>query len=162
MLKIAKTGKDTLMQAITRNINVFFKENLIQQSIFSLINIILTSDKELSNVNAELDLKTYLFERYSHRLENFKPNKEHVLEIDINEFQKSFQKYDRGSAIYEVIKTMLLKKKNKNKLFFYDCRKEGNEFDYSFFGKSQFLNYCLLYTSPSPRDRQKSRMPSSA
>ena len=24
------------------------------------------------------------------------------------------------------------------------------------------FNYCLLYTSPSPRDRQKSRMPSSA
>ena len=24
------------------------------------------------------------------------------------------------------------------------------------------LNPCLLYTSPSPRDRQKSRMPSSA
>ena len=27
--------------------------------------------------------------------------------------------------------------------------------------KSEFIN-CLLYTSPSPRDRQKSRMPSSA
>ena len=27
--------------------------------------------------------------------------------------------------------------------------------------KEQF-NCCLLYTSPSPRDRQKSRMPSSA
>ena len=25
-----------------------------------------------------------------------------------------------------------------------------------------FANICLLYTSPSPRDRQKSRMPSSA
>ena len=25
-----------------------------------------------------------------------------------------------------------------------------------------FTNICLLYTSPSPRDRQKSRMPSSA
>ena len=25
-----------------------------------------------------------------------------------------------------------------------------------------FYNNCLLYTSPSPRDRQKSRMPSSA
>ena len=25
-----------------------------------------------------------------------------------------------------------------------------------------YLNTCLLYTSPSPRDRQKSRMPSSA
>ena len=27
---------------------------------------------------------------------------------------------------------------------------------------SGFLRICLLYTSPSPRDRQKSRMPSSA
>ena len=26
----------------------------------------------------------------------------------------------------------------------------------------QFMCICLLYTSPSPRDRQKSRMPSSA
>ena len=26
----------------------------------------------------------------------------------------------------------------------------------------ELLNVCLLYTSPSPRDRQKSRMPSSA
>ena len=29
-------------------------------------------------------------------------------------------------------------------------------------GLREILNYCLLYTSPSPRDRQKSRMPSSA
>ena len=28
--------------------------------------------------------------------------------------------------------------------------------------KLEQLNFCLLYTSPSPRDRQKSRMPSSA
>ena len=28
--------------------------------------------------------------------------------------------------------------------------------------RTQCLNNCLLYTSPSPRDRQKSRMPSSA
>ena len=26
----------------------------------------------------------------------------------------------------------------------------------------EYLHICLLYTSPSPRDRQKSRMPSSA
>ena len=26
----------------------------------------------------------------------------------------------------------------------------------------EWYRYCLLYTSPSPRDRQKSRMPSSA
>ena len=29
------------------------------------------------------------------------------------------------------------------------------------YGTSSY-GYCLLYTSPSPRDRQKSRMPSSA
>ena len=30
------------------------------------------------------------------------------------------------------------------------------------FTKTKSDNICLLYTSPSPRDRQKSRMPSSA
>src|SRR5678810_672179 len=30
------------------------------------------------------------------------------------------------------------------------------------FGPWEQIFYCLLYTSPSPRDRQKSRMPSSA
>ena len=29
-------------------------------------------------------------------------------------------------------------------------------------GKNDISRICLLYTSPSPRDRQKSRMPSSA
>ena len=28
--------------------------------------------------------------------------------------------------------------------------------------RDEFTSVCLLYTSPSPRDRQKSRMPSSA
>ena len=28
--------------------------------------------------------------------------------------------------------------------------------------KAELFGSCLLYTSPSPRDRQKSRMPSSA
>ena len=30
------------------------------------------------------------------------------------------------------------------------------------FGKGNMSSYCLLYTSPSPRDRTRSRMPSSA
>ena len=35
--------------------------------------------------------------------------------------------------------------------------------DNSEFSQERFHSYiCLLYTSPSPRDRQKSRMPSSA
>ena len=38
-------------------------------------------------------------------------------------------------------------------------KKVGTEYDYEDIGQYYF---CLLYTSPSPRDRQKSRMPSSA
>ena len=37
--------------------------------------------------------------------------------------------------------------------------KEAKELQTNYFHK---YNTCLLYTSPSPRDRQKSRMPSSA
>ena len=33
---------------------------------------------------------------------------------------------------------------------------------YDYVLNGQKLDICLLYTSPSPRDRQKSRMPSSA
>ena len=31
-----------------------------------------------------------------------------------------------------------------------------------FEGGNEYLNFCLLYTSPSPRDMRRSRMPSSA
>ena len=37
-------------------------------------------------------------------------------------------------------------------------KNNGNQKDYNF----KEIKSCLLYTSPSPRDRQKSRMPSSA
>ena len=36
-------------------------------------------------------------------------------------------------------------------------REDGPELNWS-----SLVEHCLLYTSPSPRDRQKSRMPSSA
>ena len=39
-------------------------------------------------------------------------------------------------------------------------KREYYHFDFCICKKVR--NYCLLYTSPSPRDRQKSRMPSSA
>src|SRR5678810_673377 len=45
---------------------------------------------------------------------------------------------------------------------------DGNEMVLAYLNKGQFFGEmglfydCLLYTSPSPRDRQKSRMPSSA
>ena len=42
----------------------------------------------------------------------------------------------------------------ENRIYYSNCKVEGN--DYS------WLKYCLLYTSPSPRDRTRYRMPSSA
>ena len=40
----------------------------------------------------------------------------------------------------------------------YDLARSGQDVDM----KARKIRICLLYTSPSPRDRQKSRMPSSA
>ena len=40
--------------------------------------------------------------------------------------------------------------------------KNNNDFDLIKKYREIALHPCLLYTSPSPRDRQKSRMPSSA
>ena len=44
----------------------------------------------------------------------------------------------------------------------YEERKEISKFRARLIEITERHNNCLLYTSPSPRDRQKSRMPSSA
>jgi hypothetical protein len=63
--------------------------------------------------------------------------------MDIKEFASNFSKYDKDSSIYEVTKRILSKKKNKNKYFYYDCRKEENAFDYSVFAKDKFISFPL-------------------
>ena len=37
-----------------------------------------------------------------------------------------------------------------------------NDFHWIIFSSSNGIKFCLLYTSPSPRDKRQSRMPSSA
>ena len=39
---------------------------------------------------------------------------------------------------------------------------ENSDLDYTIFKCAAFMQGCLLYTSPSPRDKRLSRMPSSA
>ena len=47
---------------------------------------------------------------------------------------------------------------------YFDSKPAQEELVDHFIGRmvNERMNICLLYTSPSPRDRQKSRMPSSA
>ena len=43
-----------------------------------------------------------------------------------------------------------------------DLREYKTQYTFDEVDENTFSHICLLYTSPSPRDRQKSRMPSSA
>jgi hypothetical protein len=78
--------------------------------------------------------------------------------------ERGLQKYSRTSSDYSTtrgannftVATLKEWKNSKDKItvvyriFMIDAFKNSD------------INSCLLYTSPSPRDRQKSRMPSSA
>ena len=44
----------------------------------------------------------------------------------------------------------------------YEYRQQFSEWHFDAWQPDAPYMFCLLYTSPSPRDRQKSRMPSSA
>ena len=64
------------------------------------------------------------------------------------------EKIDRVTAVIDNFKKI----DNKNLIW-----KKPTNFDLDLLIKTHSLDYiCLLYTSPSPRDRTRSRMPSSA
>ena len=60
-----------------------------------------------------------------------------------------------GRVIFGAIPVLLLCFYNKIKI-------EAFSKDWYWFAMIGFINFCLLYTSPSPRDVEESRMPSSA
>ena len=71
-----------------------------------------------------------------------------------------------GATGYIGIQLVKLLTKHKRVKIKYLCGdtsvgKKISSYD-KYFNKHKLPNICLLYTSPSPRDRQKSRMPSSA
>ena len=72
---------------------------------------------------------------------------------DRNPSEEATKKFQEINEAYETLGDTELRKK-------YD-RKDAMGENLNFTNADQF-NDCLLYTSPSPRDRQKSRMPSSA
>ena len=67
---------------------------------------------------------------------------------------------DRLDAFVQV--RTLLRIQGLNKALEAPCRHFRLYFPDAFGVQQTFLWYCLLYTSPSPRDKRQSRMPSSA
>ena len=61
-----------------------------------------------------------------------------------------------------VFKNLVIFSKQYGKLWYGDIEDQMDSIHTKCNQIAQKFNICLLYTSPSPRDRQKSRMPSSA
>ena len=66
---------------------------------------------------------------------------------------------DAKDFLQNIITNDINKISNKNSVFSALLTPQGKYLNEFFIIQN---NICLLYTSPSPRDRQKSRMPSSA
>ena len=66
------------------------------------------------------------------------------------------------SGVSESYLKRALSGQRTGEMFCWPHHKEGREVFVHFDGMAAKYKDCLLYTSPSPRDRQKSRMPSSA
>ena len=92
-----------------------------------------------------------------------------VKENKATEFNREHLKKSNYQAITKISELeLLVDKLKKQKVFAFDTETDStDEIDANLVGASFSFKegeayYCLLYTSPSPRDRQKSRMPSSA
>ena len=75
-----------------------------------------------------------------------------------NHYQKKINKENTAQLAIEEFENMVLHLKNSD----VDVHVYNDDDMYKTPDSVFPNNCCLLYTSPSPRDRQKSRMPSSA
>ena len=133
--------------------SVKFTEDKLELAFIELLNnegyphhLGTTISRKEEEVIIEKDLKAYLHARY---------DKQGITDIEIQSIINEIQRLP-ASELYESNKTIMrlladgfiLKREDRNQKDIY----------------IQLIDYsgCLLYTSPSPRDRTRSRMPSSA
>ena len=76
--------------------------------------------------------------------------------MDLKEQLKSLSAQDRKELLKQLQQEEKENKRNRRDAY------EGLRAQFMLEVKNRLFPVCLLYTSPSPRDRQKSRMPSSA
>ena len=79
----------------------------------------------------------------------------HILSVDVDDIIIACADYYQEDVPHDYVSKIDAQVRcTLDALREYDCKA-------TFFVQAQYCS-CLLYTSPSPRDRQKSRMPSSA
>ena len=134
--------------------------------------------KEVSNFsNRDIEIKKSYLNKF---IENGFPNRkqENWKFLDINQIISNnisdLSFYNDYSIENKIDSSIFIDDLEHNKIIFINGRVEKIDFSYEdkkqieiiedsyTTDKSENNNSCLLYTSPSPRDRQKSRMPSSA
>ena len=71
--------------------------------------------------------------------------------------KKYYIKFNTGKEVTGTAKEIVTQLRNESRLLAITPRKYAR-----LVAKSYEMSTCLLYTSPSPRDRTRSRMPSSA
>ena len=130
----------------------FDKKLNIEQDFNEFVDITALSTTESTNKiqSYDLDILIDLTTIISH-------NRANIIHQDIAKIIIAYLAFPgtTGSQIYDYILTDNIVTPLDNQKYFTE--------QFLYLPKSyQINNGCLLYTSPSPRDRQKSRMPSSA
>ena len=86
-------------------------------------------------------------EKYTKKFDGFDPN---PMQVSADQIKNAWDEIDNNLKRSLVVAHERIQKFHEK------------EIPQSFTIKGEYGDICLLYTSPSPRDRQKSRMPSSA
>ena len=95
--------------------------------------------------------------------EYFKGEYEIIVVIDVLRATSAIcAAFDNGVKSMIPVSTIEEAREYKEKGYLVGAERKGQIVEGFDFGNSPYSYICLLYTSPSPRDRQKSRMPSSA
>src|SRR5665811_1771986 len=90
-------------------------------------------------------------------------NRLKVLKTSFNEWiSRRNNPLESVNGIYERYENPVLTAAHTPLTWRFDFNQRTNPYLMERFGINAVFNSCLLYTSPSPRDRTRSRMPSSA
>ena len=128
-------------------VNVKFYKKIFLASFFLLISTSLTASEKnqiISQLNNLNSLKFTFDQLINEKTEKGSCLLEFPGKLKCNYFD------DKKKELVINNKRLAITQKRYNKTYHYPI------------SKSPFLNICLLYTSPSPRDAHESRMPSSA